>query len=181
MSANSLTTLVFYNSHIERFYPLVQGVLVFQGLFLLLLYFITKRKDVLHYSLFLLLSAAYFYLNAPFTFFGLEDEKVFSSALYINGNIPLIIITNTAYILFLKYFFKDIYNNRVTDNLFRLILFLTPFLIAIFFLLRYISKETQPVFYISNFFSSQRKSLLYCCYTQVQIARFRMGNLGHVF
>ncbi|HMR83454.1 MAG TPA: 7TM diverse intracellular signaling domain-containing protein [Niabella sp.] len=175
MSANSLTTLVFYNSHIERFYPLVQGVLVFQGLFLLLLYFITKRKDVLHYSLFLLLSAAYFYLNAPFTFFGLEDEKVFSSALYINGNIPLIIITNTAYIFFLKYFFKDIYNNRVTDNLFRLILFLTPFLIAIFFLLRYISKETQPVFYISNFLAAS-VSLFYI----VAIRRYKLRGSGWV-
>ncbi len=141
---------MFTSPSIELFYLFFQGVLLFQAFFLGMLFFITKRKDILNYAVFLLLSAVYFFLNAPNTFFGLDDDSIFNSALYRYGNIPLIIITNLFYILFLKVFFAGIYVNKVLDTLFKLIFFLIPVLLAVFFLLRYLGKDTQVVFYIVN-------------------------------
>lgn len=141
---------MFTSPSIELFYLFFQGVLLFQAFFLGILFFITKRKDILNYAVFLLLSAVYFFLNAPNTFFGLSDDSIFNSALYRYGNIPLIIITNLFYILFLKVFFAGIYVNKTLDKLFKLIFFLIPVLVAVFFMLRYLGKETQVVFYIVN-------------------------------
>lgn len=135
---------------IEKFYFFFQGVIVFQAFFLLILYFMTKRKDVFFYSIFLFFSAAYFLLNAPNTFFGLNDEIVFGSDLYRYWNIPLIIISNLFYILFLKSFFSGLYKSKVLDKSFTAIFVLTPFLIISFFLLLYLGYSRQPIFYIAN-------------------------------
>jgi len=141
---------VVKSNAIELFYLFFQGILLFQTFFLLILYFITKRKDILYYSIFLLLSALYFFLNAPNTFFGLDDNLIFNSTLYLQGNIPLIVITNLFYILFLKVFFAGVYINKTVDKLFSLIFILIPLLIVVFFLLRYLHIDTQPIFYIVN-------------------------------
>jgi signal transduction histidine kinase len=141
---------VFSSLSIELFYLFFQGMLLFQSFFLAILYFITKRKDILNYSIFLLLSALYFFLNAPNTFFGMDDDSIFNSALYRYGNIPLIIITNLFYVLFLKVFFAGIYVNKILDKLFELIFILTPVLMVVFFLLRFLEKDTQVIFYIVN-------------------------------
>lgn len=141
---------MFTSKPIELFYLFFQGVLLFQTFFLAILFFITKKKDILYYSVFLLLSALYFFLNAPNTFFGIDDERIFNSALYRYGNIPLIVITNLFYILFLKVFFAGIYANKAIHNFFNLIFFLTPVLLVVFFMLRYFEKDTQSIFYIVN-------------------------------
>lgn len=135
---------------IELFYLFFQGILLFQTFFLLVLYFITKKKDILYYSIFLLLSAAYFFLNAPNTFFGLNDDAIFNSNLYLLGNIPLIIIANLFYILFLKMFFAGVYRSKTLDKFFKVIFLLTPALIVTFFIFRYLNIDTQPIFYFVN-------------------------------
>ena len=122
---------------IEKFYLFFQGILVFQAFFLGILYVITSRKDILYYSIFLLLSAVYFFINAPNTFFGLNDDTIFNSPFYLQGNIPLIIITNLFYILFLKVFFSEVYKNKVLDKIFHFSFFLIPVLIVTFFLCRF--------------------------------------------
>lgn len=144
----------FYNPHIEQFYTLFQGVLVFQALFLLTLYFSTNRKDILYYAFFLIFSAAYFYLNAPFTFFGLNEDAFFETNLYVNSNIPLIILCNVFYILFIKSFFVGSYQNKSIETFTRIVLLSSVLLIGIFFLLLFLQKDTQPVFYIINFLSA---------------------------
>ncbi len=135
---------------LEKFYLFFQGIILFQTFFLGMLYFITNRKDILFYSIFLLLSAIYFFLNAPNTFLGLNDDAIFNSSLYVIGNIPLIIITNLFYILFLKVFFSEVYSNKLLDKIFHFVFLLTPVLLAVFFLCRYFQIETQPVFYFVN-------------------------------
>lgn len=160
---------------IEKFYLFFEGILLFQTFFLAILYFITKRKDILYYSIFLLLSALYFFLNAPNTFFGLDDNTVFNSNLYLLGNIPLIIIANLFYILFLKVFFTGVYINKTLDKLFTIIFILTPVLIAVFFLLRYLNVDTQPIFYIVNFLATSISIFIIS-----QVFRHRLPNTGWV-
>ena len=141
---------MFTTRSIELFYLFFQGILVFQSFFLGILFFITRRKDILYYSIFLMLSALYFFLNAPNTFFGVDDNMVFNSPLYGQGNIPLIIITNLFYILFLKVFFSGLFSNKIFDRLFHSIFLLTPVLIAAFFICRHFKINTQTIFYIAN-------------------------------
>ena len=93
------------NRTIEIFYLLFQGALVFQVLFFGVLYFITGKKDILYYSLFLFFAAVYFFVNAPYTFFGIPEETIWASAWYDHVNTPLIIVENLFYLLFLKAFF----------------------------------------------------------------------------
>ena len=75
------------NRAIEICYLFFQGMLLFQAIFLAMLYFVTRRADLRNYFIFLLLSSAYFFLNAPDTFFGIPDNNIFNSKLYLNGNI----------------------------------------------------------------------------------------------
>jgi hypothetical protein len=74
------------NRTIEIFYLLFQGALVFQVLFFGVLYFITGKKDILYYSLFLFFAAVYFFVNAPYTFFGIPEETIWASAWYDHVN-----------------------------------------------------------------------------------------------
>ena len=62
---------------IEQFYKLFQGALVFQCIYMAILFGITKRKDAIIYSMYLLLLVIYFFVNAPFTFFNINDDIVF--------------------------------------------------------------------------------------------------------
>ncbi|MEO6252145.1 MAG: sensor histidine kinase [Ferruginibacter sp.] len=163
------------NFAIEKFYLFFQGVLVFQAFFLGILFVITRRKDILYYSLFLMLSAVYFFLNAPNTYFGLNDDSVFNSALYLQGNIPLIIITNLFYILFLKVFFSEIYSNKTLDKIFRFIFLLMPVLLVAFFTCRYLKIETQPIFYIVNLLA-----VAVSIFIIISVFRYRLLNTGWV-
>jgi len=161
---------------IELFYLFFQGILLFQTFFLGILYFITKRKDILFYSIFLLLSVVYFFINAPNTFFGLNDDAIFNSPLYLQGNIPLIIITNLFYILFLKVFFSEVYNSKVLNKIFHFIFFLLmPVLIAAFFLCRYFQIDTQPIFYFVNLLAAGVSIFII-----IRVFRHRLPNTGWV-
>jgi len=165
----------FYNKYIEQFYIFFQGILLFQAFFLLILYFITNRKDVFCYTIFLFLSVAYFFLNAPYTFFGINEEGFFNTALYRNTNIPLIIITNLFYILFIKYFFAGNYKDKMIGKILNCIFGAAPLLVALFFILRYLEWETQALFYIINFLSA-----IVGLYYIIVVARYRLPNSGWV-
>ena len=79
---------------IEIFYLFFQGILLFQALAFLVIYFINYKKDILYYSFFLIAMGAYFFINAPFTFFGIPEEVVWDSQWYDYMNTPVIILAN---------------------------------------------------------------------------------------
>jgi signal transduction histidine kinase len=135
------------NRAIEIFYLLFQGVLVFQILVFGFLYFFTKKKDLLFYSLFLFFAAAYFFINAPYTFFGIPEEKVWNSAWYAYFNTPVIIIENLFYLLFLKAFFADITSDRIVSRVLRFTLWLVPFLLMLFILFTFLRVDNQLIYY----------------------------------
>ena len=141
------------NYSIEQFYRLFQGALVFQGIFFGGIYFMTHRKDVLFYSLYLLSAAAYFFINATGTFFNIDENHFFESRLYYWLNIPLIIAQNVFYLLFIHYFFKDIITSVQVKKILKLTLLFAPLLIVVFLLLRIMNADTQLIFYTVNLLS----------------------------
>lgn len=135
------------NKAIEIFYLFFQGVLTFQVLIFTVLYFVTQRKDILYYALFLLFAALYFFINAPYTFFGIPEESVWNSAWYDYINTPVIIVENLFYLLFLKTFFADITNDKIAGNVFRITLWLIPFLFLLFIILTLWHTDKEFIFY----------------------------------
>ena len=135
------------NAAIEMFYLFFQGVLTFQSIFFGVLYFIVRRKDLLYYSLFLFFAAAYFFINAPNTFFGIPEEIVWNSTWYDYINTPAIIIENLFYLLFLKTFFGDITKDKIVKRIFKITLGLIPFLFVLFTVLTIFQINKQFIFY----------------------------------
>lgn len=135
------------NRALEIFYLFFQGILSFQILFFGVLYFITRRVDILYYSLFLFFAAAYFFINAPYTFFGIPEDTVWNSIWYDYVNTPIIIIENLFYLLFLKSFFEDIVKDKMVTLVFRFILLLIPLMLALFILLTALQMNKQFIFY----------------------------------
>lgn len=132
---------------LEIFYLFFQGILTFQALVFVVLYFITRRKDLLYYSLFLFCAAAYFFINAPYTFLGIPEEKVWNAAWYAYTNTPVIIIENLFYLLFLKTFFADITHDKTVSRVFRFTLWLIPFIVLVFILFTILKMDKQFIFY----------------------------------
>lgn len=112
-----------------------------------MVYIMTKRKDLLYYSLFLFFAATYFFINAPNTFFGIPEDVVWNSAWYSYINTPVIIIENLFYLLFLKSFFEDITKDNLVGRVFRYTLLLIPFLFLLFILLTVLQINKQMIFY----------------------------------
>jgi len=135
------------NAAIEIFYLFFQGILCFQVVLFFVMYVLTRRKDILNYSLFLFFAAAYFFMNAPYTFFGIPEDDFWNSLLYKYFNIPLIIIENLFYLLFLKTFFEGISNDKKVEKQIQFALWLIPFTFAIFILLTTKEWDTQSIFY----------------------------------
>ncbi len=132
---------------LEVFYLLFQGVLVFQVLIFVSLYFITRRKDLLYYSLFLFFAAAYFFINAPYTFFGIPEDTVWESAWYDYTNTPVVIIENLFYLLFLNSFFADITSDKKINRVLRFTLWLVPFIVLLFIVCTILKMDKQFIFY----------------------------------
>jgi len=135
------------NKGIELFYLFFQGILCFQVVVFISLYFIANRKELLYYGLFLLFAAVYFFINAPFTFFGIPDNDVWDSDWYDYINTPLIIVENLFYLLFLKNFFADIADTKPIRRLFNLVLWLIPCLVVVFIVLTFFKLDKQFIFY----------------------------------
>jgi signal transduction histidine kinase len=138
----------------DKFYLFFQGVLVFQAFFLFMLFAITKRRDIFFYSLFLCTTAFYFFINAPNTFFNLDDQTIFSSRIYVYSNTPLTILAGLFYILFLRAFFLGLYMNRKLDALYRLLILADLCLILASFIFVYLNRSNQGIFYLLNFLTT---------------------------
>lgn len=92
---------------IEQFYILFEGVMLFQIAFFGMAYLLSKRKDVLYYCLLNLFSALYFFLNAPDTFLGIDEDIVFNDPRYVYVNFALFMCMFFMYLVFLKEIFSD--------------------------------------------------------------------------
>lgn len=160
------------NYSIEQFYRFFQGVLVFQFFYMVILSGLTKRKDALIYSLYLFLLAVYFFWNAPYTFFNINDDIVFDSRIYIYLNTPLVIITNLAYVWFLKTFFSSIYQNRQLDKMVLFITIISPCLIIASSVSIYLLRSNQYIFYAVNLIST-----LFSIYLLIDIRRRKINNV----
>lgn len=132
---------------IELFYLFFQGVIIFQILIFLVLFWISRKKDILYYALFLFFAAAYFFLNAPYTFFGISEEAVFDSRIYEYLNIPIIIAENYFYLLFLHSFYKGLTDDKLVLKTLRYTLFIIPVLVLLFVIVKILGTDTQAVFY----------------------------------
>lgn len=135
---------------IELFYIFFQGVVLFQALIFGVIYFIARKKDILFYGLFLLAVAAYFFINAPYTFFGIPEETVWDSVWYDYVNTPVIIGVNFFYLLFHQAFFSDLTSKPVVARAFRFTLWLMPALLALFIVLTIIKADRQFIYYIGK-------------------------------
>ncbi len=138
---------MFYSKPIELFYLFFQGILVFQVLVFSFLYFISRKKDILYYALFLFFAAVYFFVNAPYTFFGIPEEQVWNAPWYDHFNTPVIIIENFFYLLFLKTFFADITADRSVLRVLKITLRLIPLLVLLFIVLTFLGSDKQFIFY----------------------------------
>jgi len=132
---------------IEIFYLFFQGILTFQVLLFGILYVITKKKDLLYYTLFLFFAAAYFFINAPYTFFGIPEEKVWNSTWYDYFNTPVIIVENLFYLLFLKAFFEDVTADKIVHRVLYTSLLLIPGLLLLFLILTVVKTDKQLIYY----------------------------------
>ncbi|CAN5554256.1 hypothetical protein BH10BAC2_BH10BAC2_40820 [soil metagenome] len=132
---------------IETFYLFFQGILIFQVLVFTALYFFTKRKELLYYSLFLFFAAVYFFINAPYTFFGIPEDVVWNSNWYEKVNDAIIIIQNLFYLLFLKAFFTNIANNQKVNRLFHFSLLFILVLIILLSLFAFSKAGDQIIYY----------------------------------
>lgn len=132
---------------IELFYLFFQGVIIFQVLIFFVLYWITRKNDILYYTLFLFFAAAYFFLNAPYTFFGISEDAVFESRFYEYMNIPLVIAENYFYLLFLQSFYNGLTYDKLVLKTLRYTLLIIPALILLFVIVKITGNDTQGVFY----------------------------------
>lgn len=132
---------------VEIFYLFFQGILTFQALVFGVLFFVTHRRDLLYYSLFLFFAAIYFFINAPYTFFGIPENVVWNSTWYNYINTPVIIVENFFYLLFLKAFFSDITTDKNISRVFRFVLWLMPVIVMLFIVLTLLHNNKQFIFY----------------------------------
>lgn len=122
-------------------------MLVFQAPIFLVIFFITKKKDILFYSIFLFSIAAYFFINAPNTFFGIDDENFWNSKLYNYFNIPSIIIANFFYLLFHNAFFYDLTKNPLIKRVFKIALLMMVILLLLFVIITIYKINHQAVYF----------------------------------
>lgn len=140
---------------IETFYLFFEGILLFQSVFFCMAYFIAKRRDVLYYALLNLLTAIYFLLNAPETFFGIASENVFQSTLYPYVNFALLLGLILFYILFLKEIFVDTFlKYNYVKNIFIGTCYVIATLYLLFALFTYLGWPTDIIFYAGYMVSS---------------------------
>lgn len=134
---------------VETFYLFFEGIMLFQVLYFGMIYILSGRKDVLYYSLLNLVSAVYFFLNAPDTFLRINETIVFNSVYYTYVNYALILLMGLMYLFFLKEIFSDLIpGNTVLRRIYRLTICLLPVLYLTFSLFEYKGWNTNLIFYL---------------------------------
>jgi signal transduction histidine kinase len=139
------------NFTIELFYQFFEGFMIFQVLFFGMIFFVSKRKDVLLYALLNLISATYFFLNAPDTFMGIDENIVFNSPLYLYINFAILLCMQLTYLVFLKEIFIDTVEKfPYIKRIYKLTISFIVFLYLLFVLVGLSSWNTQYIFYLGH-------------------------------
>lgn len=150
------------------FYFFFQGILFFQAFFLLVFYAYTKTKESLYFGLFLLITSVNFFMAAPKLFYAANDAAL-GSWWFKLVNIPLVIIGNIFFTLFLRDFFGTLINNKTLTLVIRYVLIIQYILFLPFIMLYSLGKPTDFIFNIVNFVG-----LSSCVWMTIIIVRKRM-------
>lgn len=132
------------------FYYFFQGILFFQVLFLLVFYAYTKTKESLYFGLFLLFTGINFFISTPRLFFA-DNDAALDSWWFKLFNIPLVMMGNLFFTLFLRDFFGSLINNKTLSLIIKYALIILSLLFIPFILLYIFNKPTNMVFNIVNF------------------------------
>ncbi len=138
---------------IEKFYLFFQGIIMFQILFFGMLYLITKRREIVQYCLFLLCNTVYFFINAPFTFFNINDNLVFDSTWYEILNYFLILITNYFYLQFVRKIFSEVNMPINVRHYFKYTFWAMGIFFVLFVLFTFTKIQRSSLFYLGNLIS----------------------------
>lgn len=145
---------------IDRFYLLFQGIILFQIVFFAIIFIINRREDVLYYCLMNLFSSAYFFLNAPNTFFKIEDQLIFNSKYYEIVNFSILLLIILMYLLFLREIFKATAENLLLNNLFIFTCWSISVIYLIFIALSHFKLTTSLVFFAAHLINGPYVSVL---------------------
>ena len=125
--------------------------MLFQVVFFGMVYLISKRSDVLYYSLLNLISAIYFFLNAPDTFLGIDEDIVFNSPLYLYANFAIFMSMIFMYLVFLKEIFNDTLEQfRYVKKIYKVTFYTIPVLYVLFALFAFLGWKTNIIFYTGH-------------------------------
>ena len=138
---------------IEHFYLYFQGILLFQVAFFMMLFVITQRKEILFYCLFIFTNTCYFYLNAPNTFFYVNDDVIFNAKWYEIVNHGLICCYQYLYIRFILSIFFEWVDIDIRHRIYRYSLIGLVILFLLFTILALLHIDRHLLFYISKIFS----------------------------
>lgn len=136
------------NRALEIFYLFFQGIMLFQVVFFGMVYFISKRRDVLYYSLLNLISGIYFFLNAPDTFLGIDEDIVFNAPAYLYANFVIFMSMILMYLIFLKEIFNDTLEQYgYVKNTYTVTFYAIPILYLLFVLFTLLGWNSNIIFY----------------------------------
>jgi signal transduction histidine kinase len=122
--------------------------MLFQVVFFGMVYFISKRRDVLYYSLLNLISGIYFFLNAPDTFLGIDEDIVFNSPAYLYANFVIFMSMIFMYLIFLKEIFNDTLEQYgYVKNTYIVTFYAIPILYLLFVLFSLLGWNSNIIFY----------------------------------
>ena len=132
------------------FYYFFQGILFFQVLFLLVFYFYTKTKESLYFGLFLFFTGINFFISTPKLFYGATDAAL-DSWWFKLFNIPLVVMGNIFFTMFLRDFFGTLINNKTLTLIIKYALKILFFLYIPFILLYSFGQPVNFIFNVVNF------------------------------
>jgi signal transduction histidine kinase len=136
---------------VQKFYLFFEGMMLFQVAFFGMIFFISKRKDVLYYSILNFVSACYFFLNATDTFLGIDENIIFSSKWYLYINFALFLSMFYMYLIFLKEFFDDtVKKHRHVFEVFKITTYVIPAFYILFVAFQFIGWDSNIIFYASH-------------------------------
>ena len=132
--------------YVEQFYLFFQGILIFQIVFFGLICIYSRKREITYYTLFLFATSTYFFINAPKTFFNIDEDVIFNAPWYISVNLSFLILSNVFYLLFIGYIFNHLYLSRIIKYLIEF----STFLLFLSFFLPFFHVSTQVIFYLSH-------------------------------
>ncbi len=131
------------------FYYFFQGILFFQVLFLLVFYAYTKTKESLYFGLFLLFTGINFFISTPKLFYNSTDAAL-DSWWFKLFNIPLVVMGNIFFTMFLRDFFGTLINNKTLTLIIKYALRILLLLFIPFILLYIFRQPTNMIFNVVN-------------------------------